>query len=79
MPLCKGVGPTIIPRPEKFYFSIGKPIDTSVFQGQENNKEMQWQLRVQVMQAIEAELSKLEQVRMRDQNIGPLRKLLTKR
>ena len=78
MPLCKGVGPTMLPRPEKFYFSLGKPIDTSIYQGQENNKEMQWQLRVQTMHAIEAEMNKLEQVRQRDTDIGPLRKLFTR-
>ncbi len=79
MPLCKGVGPTILPRPEKFYFSIGKPINTSVYQGQENNKEMQWQLRYQTMLAIEAEMSKLQEVRKRDHNVGLVRKLLTGR
>lgn len=79
MPLCKGVGPTLLPRPEKFYFSIGKPIDTSAFHGQENNKEMQWQLRYQAMLAIEAEQNKLREVRKRDNDVGLVRKLLTGR
>lgn len=78
MPLCKGVGPTILPRPEKFYFSIGKPIDTTVYLGMENDKEMQWQLRYKAMQAIEGELSKLREVRKRDRDVSLLRRLLTK-
>lgn len=79
MPLCKGVGPTILPRPEKFYFAFGKPIDTSAYLGMENDKEMQWQLRHKAMQAIEGELNKLREVRKRDQDVSPLRRLLTGR
>jgi len=79
MPVCRGIGPTGIPRPEKFYFSIGKPISTAALQGQENNKEAVWQLRYQVMQALEGEMNKLQEVRKRDQDISPLRRLLTRR
>ncbi|MCP5017958.1 MAG: acyltransferase family protein [Ketobacter sp.] len=79
MPLCKGIGPTILPRPEKFYFSFGKPIDSSAFLGMENDKEMQWQLRYKTMQAIEAELSKLREVRKRDKDNSLIRRLLTQR
>lgn len=79
MPLCKGIGPTILPRPEKFYFSFGKPIESSAYLGMENDKEMQWQLRYKTMQAIEAELSKLREIRKRDQDVSLVRKLLTRR
>jgi len=40
---------------------------------------MQWQLRYQAMLAIEAQLSKLQEVRKRDKDMGVLRRLLTKR
>lgn len=79
MPLCRGIGPTTIPRPEKFYFSIGKPIDTSSLQGQEQDKEIQWQLRYQVMQALESEMDKLRKVRNNDADQSFVRKLLTRR
>ena len=79
MPLVKGIGPTLLPKAEPFRFAIGKPIDTSAYRGQEDNKEMQWKLRYQAMLAIEAQLSKLQEVRKRDKDMGVLRRLLTKR
>jgi len=79
MPLAKGIGPTLIPRPEKFYFSFGEPIDTRPYAGQENNKERLWQLRYQVMQSLERELEKLRVMRAGDSDVGLWRKLLTKR
>jgi 1-acyl-sn-glycerol-3-phosphate acyltransferase len=79
MPVCKGIGPSIIPRPEKFYFSIGKPIDSSVYLGMENDKEMQWQLRYKAMQAVETQLNALRDVRKRDTDASLLRKVLTGR
>ena len=79
MPLAKGIGPTLIPRPEKFYFSFGEPIDTRPYAGQEDNKERLWQLRYQVMQSLERELEKLRVMRAGDSDVGLWRKLLTKR
>lgn len=79
MPIVKGIGPTLIPRPEKFYFAFGKPISPAAFAGKENDKEQQWQLRKQVMDALEAELEQLRQIRAKDTDINLLRKLLTRR
>ena len=78
MPLAKGIGPTLIPRPEKFYFGFGKPISPAAFAGMENDKEQVWQFRKQVMDALEGELNKLKQKRVRDTKVGMLRKLLTR-
>lgn len=79
MPLARGIGPTLIPRPEKFYFSFGTPISPAAFKGQENDREMQWQLRKQVMEALEGELDMLKAIRAQDQDVGWLRRLLTKK
>ncbi len=79
MPIAKGIGPTLIPRPEKFYFAFGKPISPAPFKGMENDKEMQWQFRKQVMDALEGEIEKLKQIRQRDTKVSLLRKLLTKK
>ena len=79
MPLAKGVGPTLIPKPEKFYFLLGDPIHTDRFQGQHKNKEVQWQLRKEVMERIESQLDVLRGVRDQDSDSGAIRKLLTKR
>ena len=79
MPLAKGIGPTLIPRPEKFYFGFGKPISPEAFAGMENDKEQVWQFRKQVMDALEGEINQLKQQRLRDNDVGLLRKLLTRR
>ncbi|MBF0363225.1 MAG: acyltransferase family protein [Oligoflexia bacterium] len=36
-PVVKGIGPTIIPKPQKFYIKFGKPIDTSSLNGECDN------------------------------------------
>lgn len=79
MPIARGLGPTPIPRPEKFYFAFGQPILPDAFVGQENNKEQVWQLRKQVMDALENELDMLKDIRANDHNVGLLRKWLTRR
>lgn len=79
MPIAKGIGPTLIPRPEKFYFGFGAPISPAAFKGKEDNKEMQWQFRKQIMDALEGELNKLRLHRQRDTKVSLLRKLLTKK
>jgi len=47
--------------------------------GLENDKEQVWQLRKQVMDALERQLEQLKTQRANDHNIGPLRKWLTRR
>lgn len=79
MPIVKGIGPTLIPRPEKFWFSFGKPISPAAFIGKEQDKEQVWQLRKQVMEAIENGLDELRALRARDKDISPLRKWLTRK
>lgn len=78
MPLSKGVGITPIPRPERFYFSFGEPIDTTEYKGQENNLEVQWKLRKRVMDALESEIATLMSIRDKDE-LPLWRKLLTGR
>ncbi len=78
MPIAKGIGPTLIPRPEKFYFAFGKPISPEVFIGKEQDKEQVWQFRKQVMDALESELQQLRVIRAKDQDVSLLRRLLTR-
>ncbi|PCJ42349.1 MAG: acyltransferase [Moraxellaceae bacterium] len=78
MPLAKGLGPTMIPRPERFYFSFGKPIDTTPFKGKEDDLEVQWQVRKLISDALENELETLKRFRFRDTDKGLLRRLLSK-
>ena len=78
MPITTGIGPTIIPRPERFYFSFGKPIDTTPFKGQEDNLEVQWQVRKLISDALEKEIEALKRYRDSDDSQGVLRSLLSK-
>lgn len=58
-PLVRGVGPTSIPRPQPFWFKVGERISTEQLQGQENNKDVVWQLREQVADNINSMISDL--------------------
>lgn len=40
VPVTRGIGLSMIPRPERFYFSFGKPIETSSFSGREDDKKL---------------------------------------
>jgi 1-acyl-sn-glycerol-3-phosphate acyltransferase len=63
MPLAKGVGPTLMPRPEPFHFRIGAPISTAALQGQEQDPAVQWQVREQVADSINSMIATLAQAR----------------
>lgn len=63
MPVARGIGLTGIPRPERFYFKIGKPISTKEFAGKENNKSAQWELRERVADSIECMIGELKEIR----------------
>ena len=53
-PIPRGVGLTIIPRPERFYFSFGKPIETRAFEGREEEEAVLRKLRKQTADCINA-------------------------
>lgn len=61
MPLVRGVGPTLIPRPNTFRFRIGKPISTESFVGQHDDPNVLWAMREQVADSITAMISQLKQ------------------
>jgi len=60
MPLGRGVGPTLVPRPEPFWFQIGKPIRTDRWAGRAGDKDACWELREEVASSIECMLAELE-------------------
>lgn len=49
-PLVRGIGP--LPRPERFYFHFGKPIETAPFAGREKDDEICFAVREQVRKAV---------------------------
>ena len=78
MPLATGIGFTPLPRPERFYFSFGKPIETEPFQSVADNKEKQWQVRKQVMESLETELENLKTIIYKDRDLSLVSKLFSR-
>jgi 1-acyl-sn-glycerol-3-phosphate acyltransferase len=52
-PIAHGIGPTLIPRPERLYFWFGEPIDTVRFDGHSMDDIAARQLRDEVRRAVE--------------------------
>ncbi|MGI5217360.1 lysophospholipid acyltransferase family protein [Nocardia sp. CA-290969] len=78
-PLVRGVGLTAIPRPERFYFSVGTPIDPEPWRGAHDLDEAAEQLSLVVQKAVREELTFLLAERDRDRGrtlTGRLRELL---
>lgn len=65
-PIARGLGFTMIPRPERFYFSFGPPISTSRFAGKHDDPEALLELRTEVRQAVEASIAQLLSIRAKD-------------
>lgn len=63
MPIAKGLGPTMLPRPEPFWFMIGKPIATTEYAGRENDREALWDLRNKTAASIEGMIEELKMKR----------------
>jgi 1-acyl-sn-glycerol-3-phosphate acyltransferase len=71
-PLVRGLGPTAIPRPQRFYFHFAPPIETTRLRGRERDAMAVFGVREEVREALEAGLELLLAKRRRD----PRRRLL---
>jgi 1-acyl-sn-glycerol-3-phosphate acyltransferase len=73
MPLMRGIGPTLIPRPQRMYLRFGEPIDTTK---PENVSTKNWveSVRKSTQQSLEAILADLLAVRGDDpfRELNPL-------
>lgn len=65
-PLIRGVGPTALPRPERFYFSAGAPIDPAPWRDAVDKHAAAVELRDVVHKELEEELKFLFSERDRD-------------
>jgi 1-acyl-sn-glycerol-3-phosphate acyltransferase len=74
-PVVRGLGLTVIPRPEKLYFSIGKPIDMARYRGQADDPAVLRRARVRVSRAVNRLIAELRERRARDTGPGALRRL----
>jgi 1-acyl-sn-glycerol-3-phosphate acyltransferase len=75
-PICRGLGLTILPRPERFYFMVGNPISTRKYRGKADDEDALWALREQAEDAINILIGRLLQLREQDQDRKSVRALL---
>ncbi len=74
-PVVRGLGLTVIPRPEKLYFSIGKPIDMARYQGPVDDPAVVRRARERVARAVTRLIAELRERRAQDTGPGALRRL----
>jgi hypothetical protein len=77
-PLVRGLGLTVIPRPEKLYFSIGKPIDMARYQGEGDDPAVLRRARERVVRAVTRLITELREHRAQDTGPGKLRRLVNR-
>ncbi len=76
-PIVRGVGPTLIPKPERFYFAFGEPIHTRRFNGEYQDQDALVELRKEVEDALLTQIKILLFILDQDQDQSYWRRLLT--
>ena len=59
LPFVRGIGPTPIPRPQRYLFSFGSPVDTTRWSGQHDSDAAARTLRDEVRASVEQQLQTL--------------------
>jgi len=77
-PLVRGVGLTLIPRPEKLYFSLGKPIDMARYRGSADDPSVLKRARDRVGRSLQQLIAELREHRARDTAPGALRRVINR-
>lgn len=65
-PFVRGIGLTMIPKPQRYYFGFGDRIRTEELQGQQEADNVVWQVREQVKEAVEGQIRRLLDYRRQD-------------
>jgi 1-acyl-sn-glycerol-3-phosphate acyltransferase len=73
MPLMRGIGPTLIPRPQRMYLRFGQPIDTTKPSGESADAWVA-SVKAETQQSLEAILAELLAIRAKDpfRELSPL-------
>ena len=69
-PLSRGLGLSMIPRPERFYYSFGEPIETAQYEGESDDPAVLAEVRDAVKASIETQLTALLKVQAKDPQRG---------
>lgn len=74
-PIVRGIGLTLIPRPQRYYFGFGERISTAHLQGQQHDKDVVWAVREHVAESVRGQIDRLLAYRQEDriQNWSRLR------
>lgn len=70
-PLARGLGPTLVPRPERLYFAVGRAIEVDHLRGRADEAAAAWELRRSVAGAIEGLVAGLEAARAAERERWP--------
>jgi 1-acyl-sn-glycerol-3-phosphate acyltransferase len=77
-PVTRGIGLTPVPRPEKMYFVMGRPIDTRPYRGRQDHAPTLRRVRDRVARQLGKLIAEGLEYRARDRNVGAIRRLLTR-
>jgi 1-acyl-sn-glycerol-3-phosphate acyltransferase len=77
-PVVRGLGLTMIPRPEKLYFSIGRPIETARYRDEARNPQRLRRVRDRVSRSLVQLIAELRALQARDTRPGRLRRMLNR-
>lgn len=77
-PVVRGIGLSVLPRPQRYYFGFGKRIRTSQLKRDASDADAVWAIRERVELAVEGEIASLKTFREVDRKEGwsPLRRWL---
>ncbi len=77
-PIIRGVGPTLIPKPQPIFYAFGKAIDTSIYKGDASTKNLK-EAREKVEKAIYKGMEKLKVLReSKKESMSTWRKFMNK-
>jgi 1-acyl-sn-glycerol-3-phosphate acyltransferase len=77
-PVVRGLGLSVIPRPEKLYFSIGRPIETVRYRGRSADPEVLDRVRTRVRRSLSRLIAELREHRAQGREQGMLRRVLNR-
>jgi 1-acyl-sn-glycerol-3-phosphate acyltransferase len=77
-PVVRGLGLSMIPRPEKLYFSIGRPIETVRYRGRSADRKVLDRVRTRVRRSLSRLIVELREHRVQDREQGMLRRVLNR-
>lgn len=77
-PVVRGIGATMWPKPQRYYFGFGQRITTEHLHGRAGDKDAVWSLREEVAHAVEGQIKRLIDYRAHDRlsNWSSLRRWL---